>query len=199
MEFNKEFYGLLSAVLTLVGYFPYLQNIIKGKTRPHIFSWVIWTMLSGIVFFAQLAKGAGPGAWNTGIACAICIAIVALTIWQGDRSITRSDWISFLLGLTGIPIWRLTNDPTGAVIMATLVYAAAYYPTFRKSFQKPQEETLFAYGVSILRSILSLVAMQVSTVATLLFPLAVSVMNIAFISMVLFRRKAQTVLENRPI
>lgn len=190
MHLSKEFLGILASVISFAGYVPYFRDILKGKTRPHIFSWIIWMLLTGIVFCAQIVKDAGPGAWVTGLTCLICVAVVVLTIRQGDRSITRSDWISFLLALVAIPVWRAMNDPTLAVVLVTFVYSMAYYPTFRKSFSRPHEETLFAYVLSALKSVFSIMATQSFSIATLLYPIAVSVMNALFIGMVIWRRRA---------
>lgn len=186
---SKEFLGVLASVISTAGYIPYLRDMLKGRTRPHIFSWVIWTLLTGIVFFAQVAKGAGPGAWVTGVTCVVCIAVVALTIKQGDRSLTRSDWVSFVLGLVAIPLWKMMNDPTLAVVLVTFVYSMAYFPTFRKSYERPFDETLFAYILSTIKFVFSIMATESFSITTLLYPLAVAFMNIVFIGMVLWRRR----------
>lgn len=53
IEFKWVLSGLAIA-LTFVAFVPYIRSIFVGDTRPHVFSWVIWGITTGIVFFAQL-------------------------------------------------------------------------------------------------------------------------------------------------
>src|SRR3989338_2251804 len=64
----KIFFGLVGVVLSLAGYFPYLKGILSGKIKPHVFSWLIWVITTGIAFLGQIYGNAGAGAWVTGIA-----------------------------------------------------------------------------------------------------------------------------------
>jgi uncharacterized protein with PQ loop repeat len=51
----KELLGMIAIALTLVAFLPYIRSIFRGKTRPHVFSWVIWGSTTFVVFLAQLA------------------------------------------------------------------------------------------------------------------------------------------------
>jgi predicted small integral membrane protein len=53
----------LAVVLTFVAFVPYIRSILAGRTKPHVFSWVIWGITTMIVFFAQLEVKSGMGAW----------------------------------------------------------------------------------------------------------------------------------------
>jgi uncharacterized protein with PQ loop repeat len=37
----KEVIGIIAVIFTFVGYIPYIMDTIKGKTKPHIYSWFI--------------------------------------------------------------------------------------------------------------------------------------------------------------
>ena len=186
---TKEFLGVLSGALSVVGYVPYMCDILKGRTRPHIFSWVIWTLVVGVAFAAQVFENAGPGSWAAGLVCIICAVVVVLTFKKGDRSVTRGDWISFVLGLAAIPVWRMMDDPLWAVVLVLFVYAMAYYPTFRKSYSRPHEETLFMYVVGAIGYAVSVLAMENFMAASLFFPLGAVAMDVVFITMVVWRRR----------
>ncbi|MBF0527812.1 MAG: hypothetical protein HQK55_00800 [Deltaproteobacteria bacterium] len=189
-EFDKNVLGVAAGVFSFIGYVPYFHGILKGRVRPHIFSWVIWTLLAGIVFFAQVAKGAGPGAWATGLSGILCAIIVVMSFWYGDKRATWSDWFFFLVGLTAIPVWQLTRDPQWAVILVAFVNSAAYYPTFRKSYAKPREEALSMYFVSSLKNVLSVMAIESYSLTTVLYPVVATVLSVLFIGMSLQRRRA---------
>ncbi|PHS72188.1 MAG: hypothetical protein COB22_05675 [Cycloclasticus sp.] len=74
----KEILSSVAIALTFYAFFPYIRSILKGEVKPHVFSWVIWGTTTLIVFFAQLAGGAGVGAWPIGISSLITIYVAFL-------------------------------------------------------------------------------------------------------------------------
>ena len=58
--------AIIAALLAVVGNVPYLIDVLKKKVKPHPYTWLVWTIVSGVAFFGQLAKGAGVGAIPTG-------------------------------------------------------------------------------------------------------------------------------------
>lgn len=61
---------LLALALTLYAFQPYLRDILRGRVRPHVFSWVIWGTTTCLAFFAQLTAGGGPVPGSS--ACRAC-------------------------------------------------------------------------------------------------------------------------------
>ena len=61
----KTTISILAIMLTFIGYAPYLHDLIKQKIRPHIFSWLIWALVTLIIFALQINAGAGIGAFVT--------------------------------------------------------------------------------------------------------------------------------------
>lgn len=173
----KEFLGLLSVLLAFAGYGAYYFTILKGRTRPHIFSWIVWSIVNSVVFFGQNFDDAGPGSWAIGITSLLCLGIATLGWKQGDRNITRTDWIAFLGALSTIPIWYVTKNPLGAVILATFIDVLGYYPTFRKAWKQPHDENILTWSVAALCSILSIFALKNYSLVTALFPIAMVCTN----------------------
>ena len=68
MSFDKDTWGWISVVFTVLSAAPYIYFILKDRIKPHVFSWFIWGTLTAIGFAAQYSEGAGPGAWATGAA-----------------------------------------------------------------------------------------------------------------------------------
>ena len=60
---SKEFLSAIAIALTLIAFLPYIRSILRGKTKPHVFSWLIWGTTTFVVFLAQLADEGGVGAW----------------------------------------------------------------------------------------------------------------------------------------
>lgn len=188
---HQNLIGLFSVVCAVLGYGTYIVTILKGKTKPHIFSWVVWGILMGIVTFAQWTKGGEAGTWSTGFSVLVCVVVVILSFRRGEKHITATDWIAFIGALTTIPVWYLTSDPFWAVILATVIETMAFYPTFRKSFFKPYGENCFMYLVDDVKFIMSVAALGSITVTTALYPLFCVVMNTSLVVMILWRRSKQ--------
>lgn len=181
--------GLIAVAMTIWAHIPYFLDTIKGINKPHIFTWIIWSLLTFIAFAAQISGGAGIGAWVTGVTGLICVAIMVAAFHKGEKYITRSDWIMFLAGLSAIPVWIATDDPLLAVIIVTAIDVAAVYPTFRKSWEKPWEENSFMYGFNIPRHVCSIASLQILSPVTALYPAGLLLMNIVMYIMLKARRK----------
>lgn len=191
---DKEILGYLSLLTAFISYVLYFRSVLKGKTRPHAFSWFIWGILTSIAFAAQYANGAGAGAWATCFVALYCFTVAVLAVFMGEKDIKKSDYITFSLALMILPLWYLMHDALTAVIMIILIDAlGGYYPTFRKSWHKPGEETLTLYIISIFQLLLSLLAMQNYALVNILYPVFIILANSAFAAMVWLRRKIVTI------
>lgn len=167
---------------------PYLLQVVRGTVKPHPFTWILWTVLTFIIFFAQLSEQAGPGAWGTGVVALLCLGIVLVTIKNGFRGIKRSDFLTFFAALLAIPLWVITENPMLSVILVTAIDLLAFIPTFRKSWSKPFEEAVYLYGLNVARHCLSLFALMNISIATALFPFSLMLANAALVVFLLWRR-----------
>ncbi len=186
----KDAFGALSVFLTVVSTAPYMWHMIKGEVRPHVFSWLIWSLACAIISAAQYAADAGAGAWSAGASTVLAFVVFLLSLRQkADWSITRSDWAAFLMALAVIPVWRVTHDPLWAAVLATAIDLLAYYPTFRKSWHKPHQEMAFLYFVANFKHLASIAAMRQYTVTGLVMPVSMLGINVALIAMLFWRRR----------
>lgn len=186
----KEALSYIAIALTFYGFYPYIRDILKNKFKPHVFSWVIWTTTTLIVFFAQLEGGGGVGAWPTGVSAIITCYVAYLAYKNiGDIKITRLDWVFFLTAMSSIPFWYLTSDPLWAVIILTAVDVFGLAPTLRKAYDKPLEESVQFYSITTVRNIISIIALEVYSITTILFPAAVGVFCLLLIAVIVYRRR----------
>lgn len=185
----KETVGGITIFLSLVGYIPYLRDIFKGKTKPHAFSWVVWTLVTFIVGFAQIAAGSGWGAVHNLVTGFVGLVILIYALKNKDKDIKTVDVVLFALALLSIPLWLLTKNPTSAIILITLIDIFAFLPTFRKTWKDPTSETLSSYAIAGLKYCLAVVAIATYSFATLLYPIALIIMNLALVTIMIVRRR----------
>lgn len=186
----KVLLGILATILAFIGYFPYVRNTIRGTTKPHAFSWLVWGVLEGIGFVAQVVEGAGPGAWVLGFSAVVTFGIFILALKKGSREFATADWIALAGALIAIVLWRITDNPTLAVIFVVLADAIGFIPTFRKTFHRPHEETLTEYTLAFCKHILSIFALRTYSVATWLYPASLVITNASLVVLALVRRRA---------
>ncbi len=184
-----ETFGLISVALAAWSFLVYLRSILRGETRPHLFTWILWALLTWIAFIIQVYAGAGPGSWATGVAAMLTTIILLYAISYGDRDYKRSDWIAFCVGLCAIPLWLITKDPTASAILVTAIDAFAFYPTIRKSWAKPREESISGHSISMLKHGFSVAAIQSHSIATALYPVVLLLMNVILVSVIYVGRQ----------
>ncbi len=185
----KELLGLIAVLLGIIGIIPYVKDIYKGKTKPHLFSNLIWAVVTTIAFFTQVAKGSGPASWTTLVMALLTIYITILCFKYGTQDVTKLDTFFLALGLLSIVPWILTKDPTISVVIATLIDVFGFIPTIRKTWKDPGSETLFTWNTNVLRHAISLFAIRNFVLATYIYPLALLCMNILTVSAIIFGKR----------
>lgn len=185
----KDIISVIAVVLTFVGYVPYIMDTIKGKTKPHIYSWFLWAFVTFIVFALQVFGKAGVGAFVTLATALLCLTIFLLGMREGQKDITKFDTATFLVSLIAIGIWVFAKQPVVSVILITTINTLANLPTIRKSWKKPYSETLLTWMLGGVRNFLGIVALENYSVLTWLYPVSSLLVNVLFSSMLIIRRK----------
>lgn len=183
-------FSIAAIAVTCATFIPYIVSIWLGKTRPHVFSWVIWGSTTLIVFFAQLESKGGVGAWPIGVSGVLTIGVAYLAfLKRADTRVTHTDRLFFITALASLPFWYFTSDPMWAVILLTFVDLLGFGPTLRKAYSFPHEENLTFFVLFAIRNMCALLALEAYSVTTVLFPLAVGIACLCLIMMVYFRRR----------
>ena len=180
--------GIVATIVNLAGFYPYIRDMFRGTTKPHIFTWLVWALIGGIGFFAQYAGGAGAGAWTTLAGAVACLFVALLTLHRGDLKIGILDWWCFSGALFGLVLWILTKDALLAVIFVTLSDALGLVPTFRKSYARPFEETPLIYASAFVAFGFGIMALQTYSLTTLIYPVYIALSGGTLYTLLLVRR-----------
>lgn len=173
----KEILASIAVVVAIIGNIPYLRDVITKKIQPHPYTWLIWTIVSAVTFFGQVAKGAGVGAIPTGVAELFTVVIFLFSLQYGFKNIKRKDTYFLIVALLGLIPWILTKDPTLSVIIVVGIDVVAFVPTLRKTYAHPKTETPILYSMNVLRHILTLFSLQTYNIATTLHSLVMIILN----------------------
>lgn len=187
---NLELIGYASLVIASLSYLFYITDILRRKTKPHAFTWLVWAIAGFSVYVIQITDGAGPGAWVNGYAALMCGAIFLLALKYGERNIVLVDWIFLISAVIAYISWLLTNQAIISVILFAAIDILSFLPTFRKSYHKPAEETASMYWLTTIEYGLSLIAIQHLTFTTALYPMVV-VVTYGLFAIILYVRRYQ--------
>ena len=185
----KEAIAIVAACLAIVGNVPYLRDVILKRVQPHPYTWLVWTIVSAITFFGQLAKGAGVGAIPTAASEIFTVIIFFFSLQYGFKKIVKTDTYFLIIALAGLIPWFLTDDPTISVIIAVAIDVVAFIPTLRKTWREPKSETPILYAMNVTRHGLALFSLQTYNIATTLHSIVMIVTNSLMTSFILTRKR----------
>ncbi len=185
----KIFFSVAATVLMFAAYVPYVRDIFRKKTTPHAFSFFIWGLAGVIIYGLQIKGGAGVGSWATLGICFISFFIFLLALKYGEKKITVSDVIFFLLALAALFLWLVVKQPVLSSILIVLVDILGFVPTIRKSWNRPHSETLFMYELSTVRQALGIFALERFNFLTALNPVVWTIVNGIFVVVLIMRRR----------
>ncbi len=150
--------GILSAVIFSSAYIPYIISIIKGKSTPHPVSWVLWSLIGGLVLLFSLKLGVKetlPLAIFNFVLPTI-IAVLSVRFWK--NTFTLFDKLCFIFSLCAIGVYVLSKNAAYAITISLIADFFAYLPTLRKTFFHPESEDGITWILLLIGNGLSLIA-----------------------------------------
>ncbi|MGH2882032.1 MAG: hypothetical protein ACRDPA_04915 [Solirubrobacteraceae bacterium] len=97
--------GVLAGLAGIADTIPYVRDTMRGSTRPHRGSWLIWGVLAIVACVAQLADGAS---WSALMACTQAVvtgAVFLLAIRHGEGGMSTADLSLIALAGGGVIGW----------------------------------------------------------------------------------------------
>ncbi len=180
---------ILSAILTIASAVPYIVEIIRGKTKPRIVSWLTWSILTAIACVASFADGQYPGGILLAFATLETALIVILGWRLGDRKLERFDIVCMIGALFGMVLWLIFNSPAVAIVATIAIDLIGAIPTVRHSWQKPHEETWVAFTLAGAGGLLTVFAAANWKITAIAYPLYIAVINVLLTIIILVRHK----------
>lgn len=187
----KEVFVLIASLLAVVGNLPYLRDVVKGRAKPHPYTWLVWSIVSLTVFFGQITKGAGIGAIPTGVSEFFTVLIFFFSIKYGFKNIQKKDTYFLIIALLGLIPWAVTKDPTVSVVIMVSIDLIAFTPTLIKTWKFPETETPLLYSMNVFRHILILFSLGAYNLATVLHSISMITINTTMTSFILFRKNVK--------
>lgn len=163
--------------------------MFTGKTKPHAFSWLVWGILAGNGFFAQVSAHGGIGTWVTGMTSIASLTICCFAFRMGAIKPTRFDWIMLSIALMGLLLLLVVKDKEIALCLTLFSLAAGFAMNIRKAYLKPGEENATAFWLNTLKFVPAIFALSSFTFLTVAYPLVAAFGNAAVALVVQVRSK----------
>jgi hypothetical protein len=194
MDF-KVVLGIIAALLAAGSAYLYIRDIFRGNTKPHIYTWLIWAIVTVIGFLGQWVSGGGAGSWATGVTAIYTVVVFLLALRYGTTDITTFDKVCLALALISIAPWLLTRNILWSVILATFTDVVGFLPTIRKTWNASRSESLGSMYFDATKHALSIVSLQTYSLTTWLYPAGVLAAKIIIIVEIIFLRSTRKTLE----
>ncbi len=186
----KTILGLLSAAMALVAYWFYLKDIFAGKTKPHMFSWLIWALLATVGFFGQVSGAAGAGEWVTGVTAAGCGLIFVVATFKGEKQIARIDKVLLGVAIISIVLLVSVKDTRVSVTLASFALVVGSFLTAKKAYHKPNEETARTFALNSIKFAPAVFALQTYSYLTVVYPLTALITNGIITAVIIVRSRS---------
>jgi hypothetical protein len=102
--------GVAAGLIAVLDTVPYLRDVLRGTTRPHPGTWLIWSALAVVVCLSQWADGASWSLIMTLTQAVVTTAVFALAVVRGKGGMTRADVMLLAVAAAGVAGWLLSGD-----------------------------------------------------------------------------------------
>ena len=181
--------GVLGALAGIANTIPYIRDILRGTTRPHRGTWLIWAILAVIACLSQRAAGASWSMIMTATQAILTAVVVVLATRYGQGGIDRRDMSLIAIAAAAVAGCVLAHQPAVAiacVIAADLTALAMMTP---KAYHDPHSETLTTYALASVGGALAASAVDTPDPSLLAYPIYYCIINAAT-AILLHRRRA---------
>jgi len=185
----KFILAVLSSIIAVSCFIPYIIDIFKGTTKPHSYTWLIWTILQTIGVVAMLKGGAGLGIASLSIGAVLCAFVFVLSIFYGTHNIKLFDKVCLVGAFIAIGSYFFFRDPLLSVLIVITTDLVGFLPTLRKTYEEPNTETVSTYLLSSLSSFFALGALSIFTFTTSIYLISLVITNLICALVILYRRK----------
>ncbi len=180
--------GVLAVLVGIADAIPYIRDTLRGATRPHRGTWLIWSTLAIVVCLSQRADGATWSLLMVGAQAILTSLTFCLSIRRGEGGVSMPEMVMIAVAGAGVLGWIVADEPiiaTACVVAADLLGAAMMVP---KTYRDPDSETLSTFALASVSGALAIGAVGTPELSLLLYPVYFMLVNCAIAVFIHHRR-----------
>ncbi|MBI1863098.1 hypothetical protein HYS00_03190 [Candidatus Microgenomates bacterium] len=182
---------IISSIIALISPLVYASAILKGNAKPHRTTRLVLLVITTISTLALLAAGNRVAVWLAGVSMIQSVLIFALSIKFGMGGWSRIDILCLLIAITGIILWRTTNNPRLALYFSIAADFTGVIPTIIKTYRLPKTEVWSFFLLDVFAAIFSLLAIRSWVLEDYAFPLYILLVNSLMVMLIITPRPPQ--------
>jgi len=169
--------AILALVLNIIGYIPYIRDIIRGIVKPQRITWGIWTILTTITAVNQIVNKGGYSSLFFVSTTILVTFTFLLSIKYGTGGGSRLDFVSLVLATLLFTYWVAIHDTRLSTVIAILIDSIAAALTVIKTYHYPETETYPQWVLAGIGGALTLFAVPRLDWALLAYPAYIALAN----------------------
>lgn len=173
----KLWLGILALSLNLIGYGPYIRDILRGQVKPHRVTWGVWTILTMIAAVNQVKNGGGYSSLFFISTAALVLVTFLLSLKYGLKETSTIDRLCLILALALLVYWVTVRYTRLSTLLAVIIDMLGAVPTVIKTYRRPETETYIQWALAGIGGLLSLLAITRVDWVLIIYPAYVFVMN----------------------
>lgn len=187
---DPEWAGAIASVITVFAYIPYISSILRGETRPHLITWVVWSVLGAVLTASYYAAGATVAAIIVPALNVLGPVIIScLAIKYGEIGYQLFDVICFITALCGLIGWSVTGNPLFALYICLIVDFSGALPTIKKVAEDQSSENRPAWLLFLAANSINLCTIPEYRFELMAYPLYLFALPL-IVTFFLYRQKA---------
>ena len=138
----KEILALISGILFLIAFIPYIKAILKNEIKPEKVTWIIWLTLDVVTAFGMHLEGILNFQISAAVTGAGIVAILAL--FKSKSLWTTLDKVCLFIASIAI-LLLIFSDAKYALSISLFATVVGAIPTFISAWNTPENEDKTAW------------------------------------------------------
>jgi hypothetical protein len=181
--------GTLAGIVACLGFVPYIIDTLKGRIKPSIVTWFIWSVI-GISSYLSYLEING---WDSSIWVPMSymigpIIITTLCLKRVDKTHSKLDIVCLILSLLSLLIGYLFNQFYFSLLVNILADSFGVVPTFKKSYEDPYSESLTAWILFLTGNLMNLFMLTYPFSFQYIYPIYLTLVSIFIVGILSYKR-----------
>jgi hypothetical protein len=177
----------------MLAYLPYAYDIVRGTARPNRATWLIWTVVGGLLFASYSAAAGGAARWVP-LSDTLGPGLIAMLAFRyGKGGLSWFDLACLAIGGLSVLGWVLTGSAMVSLNINLFLALLGALPTFRGVYRDPAAEPAIVWCAFLLGNMLNLAAVEHWSWRSGAYP-AYTVFAAGLISVLIFRPAVRRII-----
>ncbi|MFW0838026.1 MAG: hypothetical protein ACKKL5_03420 [Candidatus Komeilibacteria bacterium] len=186
---NTVLWGQLAGACSTIAFLPYIVSILRKKSSPNRATWIIWTVVSGVIAGSYYAVGATSTIWVPVGYTIGSLIIAILSLKYGEGGLERLDKNCFIVSVLGLLGWLVSSSPLVALFANMVADSSGSLPTIKKVFKDPTSEDKLTWLLFWLGALANVLAIDDWRFVIYAYPLDIAILVTMIAGLVWFWKK----------